>query len=131
MPRSALHKAADVVQNKGDFMNDILTRLEYETMYLGKWVAQCAVHDNKGQHCPDAPVHYVEYRGEKVGLCSRCFLNFQNGAFDQERVKGINREDRLYIRTETDKPDLCKGMPHGSCKGETWCKKENPCFQPD
>jgi len=59
-------------------------------MYLGKWVAQCAVHDNKGQHCPDTPVHYVEYRGERVGLCERCFLNFQNGAFDHERVKRIN-----------------------------------------
>ena len=31
---------------------------------------------------------------------------------------------------ETAKPDLCKGMPHGSCKGETWCNKTNVCFRP-
>jgi len=80
-------------------MINSLTHSEYKTMYLGKWVAQCAVHDNKGRHCLDSPVHYIEYRGEKVGLCERCFLNFQNGAFDQERVKRIHREDRFYIRT--------------------------------
>jgi len=72
----------------------------FETMYLGKWIAQCAVCDNKRQHCPDEPIHYVEYRDEKVGLCERCFSNFQNGAFDYSRVRKIPREERLYICTK-------------------------------
>ena len=25
---------------------------------------------------------------------------------------------------------LCKGMPHGSCKGETMCDPSNVCFEP-
>jgi hypothetical protein len=28
------------------------------------------------------------------------------------------------------KPELCAGMPHGSCKGETMCEPNNACFRP-
>lgn len=27
-------------------------------------------------------------------------------------------------------PQLCEGMPHGSCKGETMCDPNNTCFRP-
>ena len=29
-----------------------------------------------------------------------------------------------------DKDQLCEGMPHGSCKGETMCDPDSPCFRP-
>jgi len=98
----ARQHSADVVQNKGGLMNYSLAQenmspKDYKTFYLGKWVARCAVHDNKGQHCPDEPVHYFEHKGKQVGLCKRCFVSYQNGAFDTESAKRINREDRLYI----------------------------------
>lgn len=27
-------------------------------------------------------------------------------------------------------PAVCKGMPHGSCKGKQRCDPNNPCFTP-
>jgi len=73
---------------------------EYKHEYLGSWnVARCAVQDSSGQHCPDEPVHHFEHNGVTIGLCARCFINYQNGAFDKDRNKGIAREDRLYIKS--------------------------------
>ena len=55
---------------------------EYEQMWLGNWVvASCSVNDNKGNHCPDKAEHFLEYKGEKVRLCDRCFKNFEAGAY--------------------------------------------------
>lgn len=52
----------------------------------------------------------------------------------EERRAEKAEEASLHIaqqaKHETDKPDLCEGMPHGSCKGETWCNKERACFRP-
>lgn len=33
-------------------------------------------------------------------------------------------------KVETVTPALCKGMPHGSCKGETMCDPTKVCFKP-
>lgn len=74
-----------------------ITPAQYQQEYLGKFVAQCAVHTRKGEHCPDEPVRYIEFNGKKVGLCERCYQNYLNGAFDKERAKRIAVEDRLYI----------------------------------
>lgn len=73
--------------------NPLLFRQEY----LGNFVAQCAVRDNKSNHCPEVPVHYIERNGERVGLCERCFQSYQNGAFDKDRAKRVAVEYRLYI----------------------------------
>ena len=62
--------------------------------FLGEWVAQCSVRDNKGKHCPDKPDHYFEYNGKEVGLCERCFEAYNNGAFDRPKR---NCGERLYI----------------------------------
>ena len=70
---------------------------QYQQEYLGKWVAQCAVHTHKGEHCPDEPAHYVDFNGKRVGLCERCYQNYLNGTFDKECNRRINVEDRLYI----------------------------------
>jgi len=98
---------------------------DYKNYYLGNWVAQCSVRDNKGQHCPDDPVHYFEYKGKRVGLCKRCFINYQNGAFQYERVKRMAREDRLYIAQQTKVQicPSCKGIADDNCTDE--CKINN------
>jgi len=66
-----------------------ITPTQYQQEYLGKWVVQCAVHNNKGKHCPDKPVHYIEFNSKRVGLCERCYQNYLNGAFNKERAKRI------------------------------------------
>lgn len=92
----------ELAEIKAVFMDYSLTRKDispdlYQQEYLGKWVAQCAVHTRKGEHCPDKPVHYIEFNGKRVSLCKRCYLNYISGAFNKERAKGIAVEDRLYI----------------------------------
>jgi len=71
-----------------------ISPVKYEQLFFGKWVAQCAVHTKSGEHCPDAPEHTVEYNGKKVGLCKRCFTNYQNGEFSRQKRYA---DDRLYI----------------------------------
>lgn len=69
--------------------------VKFEQHYLGKWVvAKCSVHTFDGVPCPDEAVHTVKHKGKKVGLCKRCFIAFQNGAFSRQKR---NYEDRLYI----------------------------------
>jgi hypothetical protein len=93
-------------------MNHNLAR-EYRREFLGNWDrTQCAVQDNKGQHCPDEPVHYLEHNDVTIGLCARCFLNYQHGAFNKDRAKGIAREDRLYIRTTGQAVNIVKAQRH-------------------
>ena len=85
--------------------NPLLFRQEY----LGNFVEQCSVRDNKGNHCPEVPAHYIERNGERVGLCERCFQNYQNGAFDKQRAKRVAVEDRL---TSADSGSLKCAKPH-------------------
>ena len=65
--------------------------------WLGNWAKkECDVHDRQGNHCPDEPVHYFEYKGKQVGLCERCYKNYQNGAFDESAQRKLGWY-RLYI----------------------------------
>jgi hypothetical protein len=48
-----------------------------------------------------------------------------------ERRKTVRAKRPVQqAKHETAKPDLCAGMSHGSCKGETWCNKAYVCFRP-
>ena len=66
----------------------------FKREFLGEWVCQCSVQDNKGQHCPGKPEHYFEYKGKEVGLCDGCFQAYKHGAFDSTKR---NYGKRLYI----------------------------------
>lgn len=50
-------------------------------------------------------------------------------SYQVERVAGINQQTNGAEPAEIT-PALCKGMPHGSCKGETLCDSANVCFRP-
>lgn len=56
--------------------------------------SSCAVQDNKGNHCPDKPVNFLEHNGKTIGLCERCFNNYQNGAYNNQHSK--------QYKTDTD-----------------------------
>ena len=71
---------------------------EYQQLWLGNWSKpQCSVRDRQGNHCPDEPVHFFDYNDKRVGLCERCYIAFQNGAFDYSRQKERAIEERLRI----------------------------------
>jgi len=42
---------------------------------------ECAVTDNKGNHCPEKPSHTIFRNGEQLELCERCYLNVMKGAY--------------------------------------------------
>ena len=47
----------------------------------------CAVTDLEGNHCPEHPTHEVEFRGDILHLCDRCYENVQKGAYIAHLVK--------------------------------------------
>jgi len=47
----------------------------------------CDVTDLKGNHCPETPIHEVEFRGVILHLCDRCYENVQKGAYIAHLVK--------------------------------------------
>jgi hypothetical protein len=64
---------------------------EFQQMYLGNFVRpQCAVKSSEGEHCPEEIEHYVEINGKEVGLCERCYRNYQ------ERINN----DAIRLRNE-------------------------------
>ena len=65
--------------------------------YLGNWIHRCSVHNNKGEYCPDEPVHYFKLNDKTIGLCKRCYKNYINGYYDKHRNKTIPKEHRLYL----------------------------------
>lgn len=68
---------------------------EFKRWYAGEWVSQCAVTDQNKSHCPDTVKHEIKYKGQKVGLCDRCYKNFQNGMYSNHKKM---RELGLMIR---------------------------------
>lgn len=55
--------------------------------YLGEWVeSRCDVRDGSGGRCPEKPEHFL---GKQVGLCRRCYLNYQEGAFQVRDRNGF------------------------------------------
>jgi hypothetical protein len=50
---------------------------------------ECAVHDEKGRHCPETPTRSMEWGGRKLRLCERCYENVKAGAY------GASPSDKL------------------------------------
>ena len=72
--------------------------IKFQQEYLGNFFKpECSVKDNSGRHCPEEPIHFLEYNGREIGLCDRCYSNYLNGAFDSRSQIKRHREDRLYI----------------------------------
>lgn len=44
-------------------------------------------------------------------------------------IKELAATDSQQPKVKTLKP-ICKGMPHGSCKGEQECDPDKACFEP-
>ena len=70
--------------------NDYISALMQDETYLYKNMTfgefpdeQCAVTDNKGNHCNKLPVHTVEINGRLLGLCENCFKRYEY--YDRER----------------------------------------------
>jgi uncharacterized membrane protein len=66
-------------------------------MYLGNFGSQvCAITTNEGKHCPDMPEHYFEHNGKEVGLCNRCYENYQNGNFHKMSTDNFIKIDPMF-----------------------------------
>lgn len=52
---------------------------------------------------------------------------------DAERAVYYQCAEELHqidAKREEAKSAICKGMPHGSCKGEQMCETDRACFEP-
>lgn len=80
MMNSSKKTSGGITENDGSY--------EFRQMFLGEWVHHCDIIDNKGNHCPEKPEHFFEYRGKEVGLCKKCFILYKEGAFDSAKKYG-------------------------------------------
>ena len=57
--------------------------------YVGIQKRECAVKDNKGNHCPDKPKHFAkDTDGYVCELCDGCYQAWIRGSWqDQKRRK--------------------------------------------
>jgi hypothetical protein len=71
------------------------------------------------------PVHI------KFNSCKQ--LLAERAAIELHKKLGDMIKENFVVKNETNtenKRAICKGMPHGSCKGETMCDTKNACFEP-
>jgi len=58
--------------------------------------SECAIVDNKGHHCQDKVVYYINHNDKEIGLCERCYQNYLN-RFKNKNKRTLYMKSKLFL----------------------------------